>query len=123
MALEPSHSDQTRIIEDEKKMDGRMKFIFTASVVLANVIALVALILAIVGVGKQGSNVFNVGTTGATSDGGSTSSVDDKIWMLQIGHFGSNTQYLDEESETIRGYDVDVVNAVCQLANKNCQLL
>lgn len=61
MAEEASHSDQTRIIEDEKKMDVRMKFIFTATVVLANVIALVALILAIVGVGKQGSNVFNIG--------------------------------------------------------------
>ncbi|KAJ8030917.1 hypothetical protein HOLleu_27464 [Holothuria leucospilota] len=43
--------------------------------------------------------------------------------MFQIGHYQSNTQYLDEESQTIKGYNVDVVNAVCQLAGKNCALV
>lgn len=61
MAHEASSSDQTKIIEDEKKMDRPVKIILTASVVLANIVALVALIMAIVGVANKDSNVFNIG--------------------------------------------------------------
>lgn len=98
-------------------------------VVVANAIAVVALILAFVGVARNGTNQYYINSSGVESGSGGDSdgvvinSNDDKIWMLQIGHFGSNTQYLDEASGTIRGYDVDVVNSVCQLAGKNCALV
>eukprot|EP00057_Strongylocentrotus_purpuratus_P022840 XP_011677314.1 PREDICTED: uncharacterized protein LOC100892258 [Strongylocentrotus purpuratus] len=32
-------------------------------------------------------------------------------------------EYLDEATGTIKGYNVDIINAVCKIANKNCELV
>ncbi|XP_003723892.2 uncharacterized protein LOC100892647 [Strongylocentrotus purpuratus] len=47
----------------------------------------------------------------------------EKVWTIAIGDFGVNLEYLDEVSYQIKGYNVDVVEAVCKLANKTCVLM
>ncbi|XP_071838674.1 uncharacterized protein [Apostichopus japonicus] len=121
------NGDKSHIIQDEdNKMDDKTGKLITVCVIIANVIAAVALILAFIGVVKNGNQYYlNADGTSSSSDARTYPGVssEDKIWVFQIGHFGSNTQYLDEDSGTIRGYDVDVTNAVCQIANKNCRLV
>ncbi|XP_072047046.1 arginine-binding extracellular protein ArtP-like [Amphiura filiformis] len=46
---------------------------------------------------------------------------DDKIWVMAIGHSADNLEYIDEISGQIKGFDVDIVNAVCKIAGKNCR--
>lgn len=136
MAVEMSSKDTAQIIRSETgcqhEWGNKLKLLtfFTAT---AGVISVIALIIAFVAVARNGTNEYYIGGTSNanTSSKGTTNTMDntagtingEKIWMLQIGHFQSNTQYLDEESGTIQGYNVDVVNAVCQLANKNCALV
>jgi len=117
---------------EERNQGNTLNYIAIA-VIVACVVSVAALIVAVVGVAKQSSIVVNP-AGGSTSDGGSGSSVivqsapssgdtlngEGRIWRFHIGHFGGNTQYIDEASGQVRGYDVDVVNKVCQIANKNC---
>ncbi|XP_071478589.1 uncharacterized protein [Diadema antillarum] len=47
----------------------------------------------------------------------------EKIWTFASGHYDVNLEYLDESSGTIKGYNIDIVNAVCKIANKNCVIV
>ncbi|XP_071838029.1 uncharacterized protein [Apostichopus japonicus] len=117
-----STSDIAKIIPDEKDntMDAKTVKFIVFFVAVANVIALVALIVAFVGASK--SNEFYIDTAGSVDSDVLGETGVDRVWVFQIGHYVGNTQYLDEDTETIKGYNVDVVNAVCQIANKNCRL-
>ncbi|KAJ8030913.1 hypothetical protein HOLleu_27460 [Holothuria leucospilota] len=141
-------ADKFQILpEESKKSKDADSMLLVVFVILANFIAFISLGLAIVGVAQNGSNVYNIGTSSGSDNGFSSGtwsggfssgtwsggfssgtwsggfSSGEKIWIFQIGHYVGNTQYLDESSGTIKGYNVDVVNAVCQLANKNCALV
>ncbi|XP_072018575.1 arginine-binding periplasmic protein-like [Amphiura filiformis] len=48
---------------------------------------------------------------------------DEKIWMFAIHHSALNLVYTDEASGELQGFNVDLVNAVCRIANKNCRLV
>ncbi|KAJ8030916.1 hypothetical protein HOLleu_27463 [Holothuria leucospilota] len=97
---ETPSNDKAQIIEEENnnKMDDKTAKILTACVLIANLIAVVSLVLAFVGVARNSSNEYYITTSGSSSSG-------------------------DEETQTVKGYNVDVVNAVCQLAGKNCVLV
>ncbi|XP_041463029.1 arginine-binding periplasmic protein-like [Lytechinus variegatus] len=93
-------------------------------VVVVVVVAVGALVLALVSLAKPGhleveyEQEFN----GQSFPGGFPWS-NDRVWTFAIGHYGINREYLDESSGTIKGYNVDIINAVCNIANKNCQLI
>ncbi|XP_072027428.1 uncharacterized protein, partial [Amphiura filiformis] len=82
-------------------------------------ISLVALVLAAFSISQKGTTNFNVGTTSGTT--GTTN--EDKIWTFAIGHDGTNLEYIEDTTGTLRGFHVDIVNAVCTIANKNCRLV
>ncbi|XP_030849338.1 uncharacterized protein LOC115918889 [Strongylocentrotus purpuratus] len=92
---------------------------------LLAIISITALVLGVVGLTKsngaspgeaQPVNVYTSGSSDALTS-------NERIWMIAIGHYGSNVEYLDEETYTIRGFNPDIVDAVCSIANKNCKLV
>ncbi|XP_071497884.1 uncharacterized protein [Diadema antillarum] len=48
---------------------------------------------------------------------------DDDVWLFAIGDYDNNVEYLDPESYQVKGYNADIVDAVCDIANKNCELV
>ncbi|XP_072047794.1 uncharacterized protein [Amphiura filiformis] len=96
--------------------------------VLALVIAIIAVILGAVSLSQKGTNNYiigggdggsSAGNTGAQTDG--INDDDDRIWVVAIGHAAESLEYIDELSGQIEGFDVDIVNAVCRIAGKNCR--
>lgn len=73
-------------------------------------VSLIALVLA----------AFSLSQNASGSQG---SEATDKIWTFAIGHDGTNLEYIEDATGTLRGYHVDIVNAVCEVANKNCRLV
>lgn len=69
---ETPSNDKAQIIEEEKAntMDDKIAKLLTACVLIANFIAVVALILAFVGVARNGSNEYYIATSGSSSSGG-----------------------------------------------------
>ncbi|XP_072047805.1 arginine-binding periplasmic protein-like isoform X2 [Amphiura filiformis] len=61
----------------------------------------------------------SAGNTGAQHDG--INDDDDRIWVMAVGHSADSFEYIDELSGQIKGFDVDIVNAVCKIAGKNCR--
>ncbi|XP_072036876.1 ABC transporter arginine-binding protein 1-like [Amphiura filiformis] len=89
--------------------------------VLALVIGIIAVIMAAVSVSQKETNNFIIGggdKGGAQSD---AMNDDDRIWVIAIGHAADSVEYIDEISGQIKGFDVDMVNAVCRIAGKNCR--
>ncbi|XP_072019215.1 L-arginine-binding protein-like [Amphiura filiformis] len=113
-------------------------------VVIALLVAVVALVIACVGLGqKGGGDTYNYinggstdsegGTTGAqtgsggagtgSGDSGSGSTSDTRIWTFAIGDGQYREAYIDEAEGTLKGFLVDLVNAVCKVADKNCRIM
>ncbi|XP_072043916.1 uncharacterized protein [Amphiura filiformis] len=101
--------------------------------VIAVVVAVIALILAIVAMNTGGKQRISVTTsnggsgTSAGQTGGGTPAAgqgnDDKIWQLSVFEPGNNYGYIDDASGELRGFHVDFVTAICQIAGKSCQLV
>ncbi|XP_030843608.1 uncharacterized protein LOC115924905 [Strongylocentrotus purpuratus] len=98
------------------------------------VVSIVALVLGIISLNQSGGETgsdgqpINIFTqSGQSSSSGSSlassSSSDDKVWLFAIGHYDDILEYLDETTYTIKGFGPDIVDAVCSIANKNCQLV
>ncbi|XP_072047796.1 arginine-binding periplasmic protein-like isoform X2 [Amphiura filiformis] len=89
--------------------------------IVALVVAVIGLILAVASFAQNANNIFFIdSSTGAQSSSDGMND-DDKIWVLAIGHLASSTEYIDEISGQIMGFDVDIANAVCRIAGKNCR--
>merc|ERR550519_2255120 len=43
----------------------------------------------------------------------------DEIWRFARSHYNNRAEYLDEEAGLIRGYNTDIVEAVCRIAEKS----
>ncbi|XP_072019120.1 uncharacterized protein [Amphiura filiformis] len=43
---------------------------------------------------------------------------DEQVWMIANSHYDTANNYLDEETGEIVGFNIDVINEVCQIANK-----
>lgn len=52
-----------------------------------------------------------------------TVNIDPEVWTIAFGILGSREEYVDPISGQIRGFNVDIVNAVCKKAGKNCQMV
>lgn len=52
-----------------------------------------------------------------------TVNTDPEVWTIAFGLLGTREEYLDPISGQIRGFNVDIVNAVCEIAGKNCQMV
>ncbi|XP_022100877.1 uncharacterized protein LOC110984729 [Acanthaster planci] len=104
---------------------GRQLLLLTVAVLIVGIVAILAIILAAVSLGRPSAPVTtNVQVPSGGSNTGS-SSVDDpnKIWVFAIGHDGTNLEYIDDLSGTVRGFHVDIIEAVCSAGNKNCRLM
>ncbi|KAJ8049485.1 hypothetical protein HOLleu_02252 [Holothuria leucospilota] len=47
----------------------------------------------------------------------------DKTWIFSVSLHGANVAYVDNRTGAIRGYNVDVINAVCKTAGKRCDVI
>ncbi|XP_072032732.1 uncharacterized protein [Amphiura filiformis] len=48
---------------------------------------------------------------------------DPRIWLITLGEFDHKFEYLDDETEQVRGFNVDIITGVCRLARKRCRLV
>ncbi|XP_072018228.1 uncharacterized protein [Amphiura filiformis] len=89
------------------------------------ILALVALIISIVALSGNSGNISPQVTLNIPSayNDGSTVNGEDKVWLLHIGNTDTNIEYINEESGQVEGFNVDIINAVCRIANKNCRLV
>ncbi|XP_041459215.1 uncharacterized protein LOC121410902 [Lytechinus variegatus] len=90
-------------------------------VIISLMVSTIAIILSATSLSREGTTI-NVGDAGSTT-GSSAGKLADDVWTFAIGHDGSNVEYFDQTSGTLRGFHVDIVNAVCAQANKNCRLI
>ncbi|XP_071784086.1 arginine-binding periplasmic protein-like [Asterias amurensis] len=89
----------------------------TVAVVLIGVVAAIALVFSAIALARPGT----MGITVPVQD--TAGNTDSKIWVFAIGHDGSELEYIHELSGTVRGFHVDLVEAVCARANKNCRMM
>eukprot|EP00057_Strongylocentrotus_purpuratus_P026584 XP_011681058.1 PREDICTED: uncharacterized protein LOC105446227 [Strongylocentrotus purpuratus] len=71
-------------------------------------------------------NLAQVGLPGrASSDhsSSSSSSSDDEVWLFAVSDYDNRLEYLDPVTHQIKGYNADIIDAVCDKANKNCELV
>ncbi|XP_006811292.1 L-arginine-binding protein-like [Saccoglossus kowalevskii] len=110
--LHMKHSDTDTMIGDG---NGGSRILLVLLVVVG-VVAVVALVVACISITNKPNMTFNV------DDGDEKSSDKEYIWTFAIGHDGTSLEYIDETGG-LKGFHVDIVNAVCQIANKNCRLI
>nr|XP_054756791.1 uncharacterized protein LOC129262819 [Lytechinus pictus] len=104
------------------------RFVLIGSLVCClGVVSIAALVLGIISITSlqgtqrestndpQSINIYTQPSTGSSPDND-----DDKIWMFAISHYDDKRAYLDKTTHTIRGFTPDIVEAVCEIANKNC---
>ncbi|XP_072042614.1 uncharacterized protein [Amphiura filiformis] len=124
--MEPSSSEKNLYRKDSSSESNGHSTLYLVLLVAAVCFAFAAFIIAIVSLTKQNvtssPSVVNVGGSG----GGLTSSADyddDKVWLIHTGHGGTNSEYISEETGRVEGFNPDIMNAVCRIANKNCALV
>ncbi|XP_041471952.1 uncharacterized protein LOC121421334 [Lytechinus variegatus] len=94
------------------------------------VVSIAALVLGIVSLNSQRGGrsstttdtqqPINIYTQSAPS---ASSSNEDKVWLFAIGHYDNILEYLDQSTYTIKGFGPDIIDGVCAIANKNCELV
>ncbi|XP_072019197.1 uncharacterized protein [Amphiura filiformis] len=109
-------SDSGRILA--QKRDAGVNKLLLMLVVVGVLLSSVALVVALISFTQNG------GTSLVTITGQEGSNAkNDRIWNIAIGHGTSNTLYTDQTSGQFKGFMVDLINAVCRLANKDCRLV
>ncbi|XP_038069048.1 uncharacterized protein LOC119738282 [Patiria miniata] len=112
---------------------GREMLCLTVAVLIVAVLAILAVILAAISLGRPNTPVNT--TVQIPNGGGAVSGAylgvapvpedqdPNKIWVFAIGHDGTNLEYIDDLTGTVRGFHVDIIEAVCNFGNKNCRLM
>ncbi|XP_071476418.1 uncharacterized protein, partial [Diadema antillarum] len=133
--IEFSVSDQKAVIPPEPKEKGesggggRLGADSTSSstlvvlmLLLVLVVSVIAIVLSAVSLSRNGNSTTS---SAVVNQGGDSSGDTDsgKIWTFAIGHDGTNLEYIDDVSGTLRGFHVDLVDAVCEQANRDCRLV
>ncbi|XP_072019212.1 uncharacterized protein [Amphiura filiformis] len=116
-------SDTGRIVSQERGHGGsgvNIKLLLML-VVVAILLASVALVVALISLTQNGHGGGEARVTITGQEG--SDSKQDKIWNIATGHMTSNNIYIDQPSGQLKGFNVDLINAVCRLANKNCRLV
>ncbi|XP_072036373.1 uncharacterized protein [Amphiura filiformis] len=120
--MEPSKSTEN-LAPKMSSENGRIQLVL---VVIAVVVAVVALVVACVGLSLKGTTQITIpdyangGVPSSLSSSGTSSG---KIWSIAIGHANYNEAYIDEKTGTLKGFLIDIANAVCKYGNKNCRIV
>ncbi|XP_072018435.1 uncharacterized protein [Amphiura filiformis] len=120
MNMETLDSSDTGRILAQERGSGVNKLLLLL-VVVAILLSSVALVVALISLTQNGGDT-KVTFTGHAEQEGSYAK-NDRIWNIAIGHYQTNFIYIDPTSGQLKGFVVDIVNAVCQLANKDCRLV
>ncbi|XP_071854196.1 uncharacterized protein [Apostichopus japonicus] len=114
------HSDTLGMISgstnnETKPMDtcGVPRFYILVVIVFVVFVSMLAIILSSVAIGRSPKS-FSDTDTAATND---------YVWTFAAGHSGHALEYIDERSGQLRGFSIDLVNAVCQEADKYCEII
>eukprot|EP00057_Strongylocentrotus_purpuratus_P027536 XP_011682010.1 PREDICTED: uncharacterized protein LOC100889388 [Strongylocentrotus purpuratus] len=89
---------------------------------MATVIEPWRVVVVVIGSSESPNIIINQGATAEQQDSSASISGGD-IWTFAIGHDGTNIEYIDDTTGTLRGFHVDIVDAVCAQANKDCRLV
>ncbi|PIK62098.1 hypothetical protein BSL78_00981 [Apostichopus japonicus] len=81
------------------------------------IVSLLALLLSSVAIGRSSASKFTV------NPGTLKQEDDDYVWTFAAGHSWHGFEYRDESTGELRGFTVDLINAVCQEANKKCEII
>ncbi|XP_072018026.1 uncharacterized protein [Amphiura filiformis] len=118
--MESINCDRRELI---KESSVRNSTLYLVILVAAFCLALAAFVIGIVSLSQQNGSslpsVVNVGTGLTSADDRD----EDRVWMIGIGHTSANVIYLNEETGEVAGFIVDIINAGCRIANKNCVLV
>ncbi|XP_072036796.1 L-arginine-binding protein-like isoform X1 [Amphiura filiformis] len=101
---------------ESRSRDGCGGKVVLGLAILALVLASVALVVALISLTHKSSTNISV-------QGQGSKSTDERIWSIAIGHWTNNNVYIDEPSGQLKGFYVDMINAVCRLANKDCRIV
>ncbi|XP_072019526.1 uncharacterized protein [Amphiura filiformis] len=117
MNMETLDASDTGMILAQGRASGANKLLMLM-VVIAILLSSVALVVALISLTQNGdtSTVIVTGQDGSNAEDG-------RIWNIAMGHYQSNYIYIDPISGQLRGFLVDMVNAVCRMGNKNCNLV
>ncbi|XP_072019198.1 uncharacterized protein [Amphiura filiformis] len=118
MNMETLDSGDTGRILAEERGSGINK-LFLLLLVVGILLSSVSLVVALISLTQNGVSTSNM--VALTGQGSSTKN--DRIWNIAVGHTTSNYIYIEPTSGQLKGFMVDIVNAVCQLANKDCRLV
>ncbi|XP_033641184.1 uncharacterized protein LOC117301362 [Asterias rubens] len=127
-ALVTSAQRPTVTLREKNRCGGGGDRIPSVLTAVAVVVAFIALLIGSIGLARRGDIVVNISSgTGDTSEGEASNTSDtldtERVWTFAIGDYGSRLEYIDSNSGEVKGYNVDVVNAVCRIADKNCKLI
>ncbi|XP_070541476.1 arginine-binding periplasmic protein-like isoform X1 [Ptychodera flava] len=118
------HSDKERMVTGGSS--GSSPRALLVALVVVAIIAVVALVVAAMSFTRQPKMDINVTNSDAGRQTEPTSqqapSDTERIWTFAIGHDGTSLEYIHDDGG-LRGFHVDVVNAVCEMANKDCRLI
>ncbi|XP_038049374.1 uncharacterized protein LOC119722996 [Patiria miniata] len=121
------------VIRGESSPRRQVLFLIVA-VVIVGIVAIFAVVLSALSLGRPNTPVTTMVQLPNGSSNGPTITYigvpspygfedPNKIWVFAIGHDGTNLEYIDNLAGTLRGFHVDIVEAVCNVANKNCRLM
>ncbi|XP_072019531.1 L-arginine-binding protein-like [Amphiura filiformis] len=108
------------IMPDESKSS--VSKLLVVLVIIAILLSTVALIVALISLTQQRGGGTNV-TVARQSKEEQLITDEERIWNIAIGHYTSSLVYIHGPSGQLKGFHVDMINAVCRLANKNCRLV
>ncbi|XP_022098520.1 uncharacterized protein LOC110983520 [Acanthaster planci] len=123
------HAPQTHIVHPPKPIrfpsSDRVLLVMT---VVAVIVAFIALLIGGLGLSRRGDIFVNVSSgtgplTSPTPVSGDSALNDERVWLFAISDYNVRLEYLDLASGEVRGYNVDIINAVCRIANKQCSLV
>ncbi|XP_072019115.1 uncharacterized protein [Amphiura filiformis] len=128
---------------EERTNGGRVFVLLCILVLIVGIVAAAGMVIAVLNYNKGGEAPININVEGkggpadrprdynggsCTSDCGGRGSVDDvhydtRIWSIQASGGSLRVIYIDRKTRVLKGYLIDVINAVCQISGKNCALV
>ncbi|XP_072042564.1 uncharacterized protein [Amphiura filiformis] len=121
--MEPASSNKNLYEKDASVRNGNSKLLLVV-VVIALCFAIAAFILAMVSlVTQKDGSASQINLVGGAAGLTTADYDDDKVWLIHTGHSGTNSEYINEETGRVEGFNPDIMNAVCRIANKNCALV
>ncbi|XP_072018569.1 uncharacterized protein [Amphiura filiformis] len=127
--------------------DGGSVFVLLCILVLiVGIVAAAGMVMAVLNYNRNSDAPININVEGSGSGGRDSSEsyeskfggnqeayysenrvtdlhYDSRIWNIRVTDYGNRMAYVDRRTRQFRGYLIDVINAVCQLAGRNCEII